>query len=133
MMKIDDAFDAESKKDHKKIPGSIVAIGIFQVASSLWLIFLMAVTGSWELVPLLLAVGYGILGAGLLAVMEWARFIGVVSHALLLPIILWRSVVDGQVGLLPALQTIIVLVIFYTLSRPQIRAKFRRESYPPVT
>jgi hypothetical protein len=131
-MNVDETRAPESNKDSKKIPGSIIAIGTFQVAVSLWLIFLMALTQEWQFVQLGLAIGYGVLGAGLLAVMEWARFIGVVTHALLLPTILWQVVIGNQAGLIPALQVVIVVAIFYVLSRPHIRAKFRRLPYPTI-
>jgi hypothetical protein len=132
-LEIEKTVDFKVNKTRKKIPGSIIAIGTFQVAVSLWLIFLMAITGEWRLLGLGAAIVYGVLGAGLLAVMEWARFLSVVIHALLLPVILWQAVVEGQHGVRPALQTTIVIIIFYVLSRPRIRAKFRRTPYPPVT
>jgi hypothetical protein len=132
-LEIEKTVDFKENKTRKKIPGSIIAIGTFQVAVSLWLIFLMAITGEWRLLGLGAAIVYGVLGAGLLAVMEWARFLSVVIHALLLPVILWQAVVEGQHGVRPALQTTIVIIIFYVLSRPRIRAKFRRTPYPPVT
>jgi hypothetical protein len=132
-LEIEKTVDFKENKTRKKIPGSIIAIGTFQVAVSLWLIFLMAITGEWRLLGLGAAMVYGVLGAGVLAVMEWARFLSVVIHALLLPVILWQAVVEGQHGVRPALQTTIVIIIFYVLSRPRIRAKFRRTPYPPVT
>jgi hypothetical protein len=132
-LEIEKTVDFKENNTRKKIPGSIIAIGTFQVAVSLWLIFLMAITGEWRLLGLGAAIVYGVLGAGLLAVMEWARFLSVVIHALLLPVILWQAVVEGQHGVRPALQTTIVIIIFYVLSRPRIRAKFRRTPYPPVT
>ena len=133
LLELEKTAELKENRSRKKIPGSIIAIGTFQVAVSLWLIFLMAITGEWRLLGLGAVIGYGVLGAGLLAVMEWARFISVVVHALLLPVILWQAIVEGQHGLRPALQTLVVIVIFYVLSRPQIRAKFRRIPYPPNT
>ncbi len=119
-----------STKDRKKIPRSILIVGIFQVAAGLWAILSMSVSGEWNLVTVLLAVFYAILGAGLLAVMEWARFIGVVVHAMILPLLLWRALYAGEAGLASAVQVVITMAIFYILTRPYIRAKFRRQSYP---
>lgn len=119
-----------STKDRKKIPKSILIVGIFQVAAGLWAILSMSVSGEWNLVTVLLAVFYAILGAGLLAVMEWARFIGVVVHAMILPLLLWRVLYAGEAGLASAVQVAITMAIFYILTRPPIRAKFRRQPYP---
>jgi uncharacterized membrane protein (DUF2068 family) len=119
-----------STKDRKKIPRSILIVGIFQVAAGLWAILSMSISGEWTLVTVLLAVFYTILGAGLLAVMEWARFIGVVVHAMILPLLLWRALYAGEAGLVSAVQVVITMAIFYILTRPHIRAKFRRQPYP---
>lgn len=123
-------MSSTSTKDRKKIPRSILIVGIFQVAAGLWAILSMSVSGEWNLVTVLLAVFYAILGAGLLAVMEWARFIGVVVHAMILPLLLWRALYAGEAGLASAVQVVITMAIFYILTRPHIRAKFRRQSYP---
>lgn len=123
-------MSSTSTKDRKKIPRSILIVGTFQVAAGLWAILSMSVSGEWNLVTVLLAVFYAILGAGLLAVMEWARFIGVVVHAMILPLLLWRALYAGEAGLTSAVQVVITMVIFYILTRPHIRAKFRRQSYP---
>ncbi|NIT61717.1 MAG: hypothetical protein GWN00_37605 [Aliifodinibius sp.] len=123
-------MSSTSTKDRKKIPRSILIVGIFQVAAGLWAILSMSVSGEWNLVTVLLAVFYAILGAGLLAVMEWARFIGVVVHAMILPLLLWRALYAGEAGLASAVQVVITMAIFYILTRPYIRAKFRRQSYP---
>ena len=124
--------DSSAKVD-KKIPPSILIVGTFQVAVGLLAILSMSISGSWSLASTLLAVVYTMLGAGLLAVMEWARFIGVVVHALLLPFLLWQALALGEAGPIKALQVLISIAIFYVLTRPDIRAKFRRQPYPVST
>ena len=119
-----------SAKDSKKIPGSILIIGTFQVAIGLWAILTMIIAGEWALTTALFAVFYIILGAGLLAIMEWARFIGVVAHTMILPLLLWQAFYAGEAGLAMAIQVAITMAILYILTRPHIRAKFRRQSLP---
>lgn len=119
-----------STKDRKKIPRSILIVGIFQVATGLSAILSMSISGEWNRGTVVLAVFYAILGAGLLAVMEWARFIGVIVHAMVLPLLLWRALYAGEAGLAITIQVVIAMGIFYILTRPHIRAKFRRQSYP---
>lgn len=123
-------MSSTSTEDRKKIPRSILLVGIFQVATGLSAILSMTISGEWNLATVVLAVFYAILGAGLLAVIEWARFIGVVVHAMILPLLLWRALYGGEAGLAIAIQVVITMVIFYILTRPHIRAKFRRQSYP---
>jgi len=118
-----------SEKDTKKIPGSILVVGTIQVAVGLWAITTMAITGEWVLLTTVLAVGYTALGAGLLAIMEWARFGGVVIHPMILVFLLARAG-NGAAGLNTALQVSMVLFILYILTRPEIRAKFRRTPAP---
>jgi uncharacterized membrane protein (DUF2068 family) len=119
-----------STNEEKKIPPSILVVGTFQVAVGLLAILSMSISGNWSLFATLLAVAYTALGAGLLAIMEWARFIGVVIHALLLPFLLWQALALDEAGLIKALQVLISIAIFYVLTRPHIRAKFRRQPYP---
>ncbi len=124
----------DEKKESKKIPRSILIIGTFQVATGLMAILLMIATANWNLLLTASAILYIVLGAGLLAIMEWARFSGVIIHAMaLVYIILGTVVYGGQSGLTPAAQTAIAGAILYTLTRPHIRAKFRRLPYPPET
>jgi len=117
-------------RENKKIPKSILIIGTFQAAAGLWTIFQMTLTNEWQLVVILLAICYTILGAGLLAMMEWARFIGVVVHITLLPLFLWQAHYGGYTGLNAALPVGITMIIFFILTRPHIRSQFRREAYP---
>ena len=118
--------DAEEKK-RKKLPKSIVAIGTFQTAAGLFAITLMAISGEWNLWITVLAIGYTALGAGLLAVMEWARFVSVVVHPMAL---VWLMFVAsrGGAGLLTTIQVIIALGILYQLTRPHIRSFFQQAS-----
>ena len=109
----------------RKIPRSILFIGTLQVAIGLWVITSMAIAGDWNLVVLIFAVGYICLGAGLLAVMEWARFVGVVVHPMILFFLLMR-VYNGESGFWMALQVTIVLLTLYILTRPHIRAQYRQ-------
>ena len=89
----------------------------------------MAVTGDWEVSQTILAIGYSLLGAGLLAIMEWARFIGTIIHGILPPFLLWQAIYLNKAGLGIALQVLVAIVIFYSLSRTHIRAKFRRQPH----
>jgi len=90
------------------------------------MIFGMAVLGRWSGITLALATLYITLGAGLLAMKEWARFADVVLHAMLVPYLLATIVYEGRSGIGPALQMAAVLAIFFILTRPSIRAQFRR-------
>jgi len=117
-------------KNNKRIPKVILLVGIFQVAVGLWMIFTMAINSSWHLVIALLAMVYITLGAGLLAIMEWARFINVVVQPLILAYLLWRVVAFNEAGLGSSIQVMVTIGIYYTLTRPYIRAKFRRQPYP---
>ena len=90
----------------------------------------MAINSSWHLVIALLAMVYITLGAGLLAIMEWARFINVVVQPLILAYLLWRVVAFNEAGLGSSIQVMVTIGIYYTLTRPYIRAKFRRQPYP---
>ncbi|MEM7033526.1 MAG: hypothetical protein AAF629_28505 [Chloroflexota bacterium] len=112
--------------EKKKIPKSIMAIGTFQSAVGLGAITFMAITGDWNLLVVILAVGYTALGAGLLAILEWARFGNVVIHPMILMWLLIQAA-SGQAGFATASQVAITLGIFYLLTRPEIRALFRRE------
>ena len=118
-----------SSNEHKRIPKSILVVGTFQVAAGLWTILGMTITGQWSAATVVLAIAYIALGAGLLAVMEWARFVGVVVHALILPFLMWRALVLDEAGPRMAMLVIITMAIFYVLTRPHIRAKFRRQPY----
>lgn len=119
-------------KGAKKIPISILLVGTFQVAAGLWVILGMTISNEWHLITTLLAVAYGALGAGLLAMLEWARFAGVVVHATILPLLLWRVAYVGEARLGAADQVAITMVIFYVLTRPHIRARFQGGSYSSV-
>ena len=115
--------------DSKKIPRNILIIGTIQAGVGLWMIMSMGVLRQWDLLILAFAIGYTALGAGLLAVMEWARFISVVIHPMILVFLLVRAF-NGGAGLITATQVAIVLFILHALTRPEIRAKFRGEPYP---
>ena len=71
---------------NNKIPRPIWIIGTFQTALGLWWITSMAISGEWSLFLMLFAIGYTILGGGLLAIFEWARFSNVVSPFCTCPI-----------------------------------------------
>ena len=115
------------EKSKKKMPKSILAIGTFQAAVGLGVITFMAITQEWNLLASALAIGYTTLGAGLLAVLEWARFGSVVVHPMILVWLLSQAA-SGRAGLLTATQVAIVLGIIYLLTRPEIRALFRGEA-----
>ncbi|MFQ5575557.1 MAG: hypothetical protein ACE5G8_01070 [Anaerolineae bacterium] len=124
---MNDSTPAPGRKTRKKIPAAGLVIGIFQVAAGLWVIFSMAATGRWEFYTTVAAVLYVALGAGLLAVMEWARFLGVIVHAMALPVILGSVAYGGRAGILPAAQTAIACAILFVLTRPPVRARYRRQ------
>lgn len=118
------------KKKKKKIPKSIIVIGTLQTALGLWSIFSMATSGKWDIYIALLAFFYSLLGAGLLAIMEWARFANVIVHIMLIPYILANAMYGDRAGLGSAIWIMITAATAYILTRPHIRALFRREPFP---
>ena len=69
---------------------------------------------------------YGAVGAGLMAIQEWARFTNIVLHVVAIPYTLFTAIVLERATVLGgAIQLIIAFGIIYALTRPEIRHKFQ--------
>lgn len=115
-----------TEKKKKTIPNTVMLIGTFEIVVGLWVIFSMAVTRSWDMYIVLFAGCYVALGAGLLAMMEWARFAGVIVHLIILFYLLSQVASGHEAGFISAIRTGLTCSIIFALTRPYIRAKFQR-------
>lgn len=113
----------------KKIPTSVMIIGIFEVAIALLGLVIVILVGRLDvnsLVFLMFLAIYGAVGAGLMAIQEWARYASVVLHVMAIPYTFYTSIFLGVSSMLGgAIQLIIALAIIYALTRPEIRHKFQ--------
>lgn len=113
----------------KSIPVSVMIIGSFEVVIALLGLMILLLAGRLDGVSvtfLVLLIIYGAMGAGLLAIQEWARFTNVVLHAVALPYVALTSLfLSGPSGWRPAMQVIISVAIIITLTRPAIQHKFK--------
>jgi uncharacterized membrane protein (DUF2068 family) len=101
-------------------------IGTFEIAISLIGLMIVVLVGQANVntaLLLLWLVIYGAMGAGLLAIQEWARYANVVLHVIAVPYTIYTSVfLDGPPAWPPLL---IAFGIIYALTRPNIRYKFQ--------
>jgi hypothetical protein len=113
----------------KKIPASIILIGTFQLAMALWGLIIVALVGQLNgptAVAVILWGIYGAMGAGLLAIQEWARYSNVILHIVAIPYALYAVAFMGTPAGWPlAFQIAISCAIIYALTRPAIRYKFQ--------
>jgi hypothetical protein len=113
----------------KKIPVSVILIGTFELAVALFGLILLILLGRFGAAAaafLVLALIYGAIGAGLLAIQEWARRANVALHVAAVPYALYAALVwDGPTGWRLAAQVAISAAIVYALTRPAIRFKFQ--------
>jgi hypothetical protein len=113
----------------KSIPASVMLIGIFEVAIALLGLILVVLIGQNNLYTLgfLVLLGiYGAMGAGLMAIQEWARVTNVILHFVAIPYSLYAVAFLGvpftwQV----ASQIVISCAIVFALTRPAIQFKFQ--------
>lgn len=113
----------------KNIPVSVVIIGSFQVGIAFLGLVILALIGQFDggsLIFLTLVVIYGALGAGLLAIQEWARRTNVILHIIAIPYTLYTTfLLADPLNWQAAAQLLISLGIVLALSRPEIRHKFQ--------
>jgi hypothetical protein len=113
----------------KKIPTSVMLIGSFEVATALLGLVVVMLVGQFDaptFIAVVLLVVYGAMGAGLLAIQEWARFANVVLHMIAVPYGLYTATFLGAPsGWQLTVQIVIAVAIVFALSRPTIRHKFK--------
>jgi uncharacterized membrane protein (DUF2068 family) len=103
-------------------------IGSFEIGVALlvmMILFLVAPfsVGSVALFVFLLI--YGAIGAGLLAIQEWARRANVILHLVAVPFTFYTVFfLGGGPGWQPAVQVFISVAIIVALTRPAIEHKF---------
>ena len=113
----------------KKIPTSVILIGSFEIAMALLGVIIAVLVGQLDthtmfyLVRLLV---YGAIGAGLLAIQEWARFANVVLHLIAVPYTFYTVTFLGAPSDWRMVsQLLISFAIVVALTRPTIRYKFQ--------
>ncbi len=113
----------------KKIPTSVMIIGTFEVAVALFGLIILVLIANFSLYSvafLVMLLIYGAMGAGLLAIQEWARRINVILHMIAVPYALYTSRFLGSpTGWQLMSQLVISTGIVLLLSRPVIRYKFQ--------
>lgn len=113
----------------KKIPTSVILIGSFEIAMALLGVIIAVLVGQFDthtLAYLVLLLVYGAMGAGILAIQEWARFANVVLHLIAVPyafytVTFWGAPSDWRM----VSQLLISFAIVVALTRPTIRYKFQ--------
>ncbi|MDH3674588.1 MAG: hypothetical protein OES12_03760 [Anaerolineae bacterium] len=113
----------------KKIPPVIMIIGTFQVAITLLALILVILVGQLDanaIALLIILIIYGAVGAGLLAIQEWARVADVALHLVAIPYTLYTALVLGGLSIWAATaQLLIAFGIIFALTRPLIKHKFQ--------
>jgi hypothetical protein len=113
----------------KNIPLAVILIGCFELAISLLGLILLALVGHLDAatLALLMLLGiYGAMGAGLLAIQEWARFANVVLHLVAIPYSFYTvAFLEAPSDWRMISQVIISMGIVLALTRPSIRYKFQ--------
>ena len=113
----------------KKIPTSVILIGSFEIAMALLGVIIVVLVGQLEthtMAYLLLWLVYGAMGAGLLAIQEWARFANVVLHLIAVPYAFYTVTFLGAPSDWRMVsQLLISFAIVVALTRPTIRYKFQ--------
>lgn len=107
----------------------MVLIGSFEIALALLGLVLLILVGHFNgnsLAFLVLVIIYAAMGAGLLAIQEWARFTNVVLHIVAVPYALYTSLVlGGPTDWRLGSQLVISAAIVIALTRPAIKHKFQ--------
>lgn len=113
----------------KTIPLAVMLIGSFEIAVALLGLVILALIGQFDsgsAAFLILVIIYGAMGAGLLAIQEWARRTNVILHIVAVPYTLYTTLfLGGSPGWRFASQVLISLAIVAALTRPEIRYKFQ--------
>ncbi|MBE7471650.1 MAG: hypothetical protein DPW09_33610 [Anaerolineae bacterium] len=113
----------------KSIPLAVGLIGSFEIAIALLGLIIAVLVGNFDgntVAYLTLLLVYGAMGAGLLAIQEWARFANVVLHLVAIPYTFYTAAFLGA----PAdwrmiSQVLISIAIVVALTRPALRYKFQ--------
>jgi hypothetical protein len=113
----------------KKIPASVMIIGSFELGIALLSLVILILVGNLDAtaVPfLLLLLIYGAMGAGLLAIQEWARRANVILHIIAIPYAFYTAFfLSGPSDWRLLAQVLISTAIVLALTRPAIRQKFQ--------
>ena len=113
----------------KKIPATVILIGCFELAIALLGVIVVALVGHFDMTTLasLVLLGiYGAMGAGLLAIQEWARFTNVVLHLVAIPYAFYTvAFLEAPSDWRMISQVLISIGIVLALTRPAIRYKFQ--------
>lgn len=113
----------------KKIPLSVILIGTFELATALLGLVKLMLIGDFDIrtaIVLVLWFLYGSMGAGLLAIQEWARYSNIVWHLIAIPYSLFLvAFLEVPADWVLAFQIVISGIIIYALTRPAIRYKFQ--------
>ena len=113
----------------KKIPISVALIGSFEVTVALLGLIILLLVGKFDgagAAFLLLLLIYGAMGAGLLAIQEWARRANVILHIIAIPYALYTTFfLGGPSDWRLMAQLLISVAIVLSLTRPVIRHKFQ--------
>jgi hypothetical protein len=113
----------------KNIPASVMIIGSFEIAISLLGLIILVLSGNFDggsAAFLILVTVYGAMGAGLLAIQEWARRTNVILHIVAVPYTFYTTfILGGPSGWRFILQLLISLGIIWALTRPEIQYKFQ--------
>jgi hypothetical protein len=117
------------KLPDKRIPASVMLIGSFEIGVALlvmMILFIMApLTVSSAALFVFLSI-YGAIGAGLLAIQEWARRANVILHFVAIPFTVYTALFLGHGSVWqPAVQVFISGAIIIALTRPAIQYKFK--------
>jgi hypothetical protein len=113
----------------KNIPAAVMLIGIFEVGIALLGFIVVFLAGHLDLYTtffvILLSV-YGAMGAGLVAIQEWARVSNIVLHLMAIPYALYAVAFLGTPAGWPLVSQVAISgFIVYALTRPAIRYKFQ--------
>lgn len=113
----------------KKIPATVMIIGSFEVAVALLGLIILILVGNLDgasVAVFVLLVVYGTIGAGLLAIQEWARRANVILHIIAIPYALYTAFfLGGPSDWRLMAQLLISFAIVMALTRPAIRYKFQ--------
>jgi hypothetical protein len=104
-------------------------IGSFEIGIALlvmMILFLVAPLSVNSAALFVFLLIYGVIGAGLLAIQEWARRANVILHLVAVPFTLYTALfLGGSPGWQPAVQVLISGAIIIALTRPAIQHKFK--------
>lgn len=104
-------------------------IGSFEIGVALLVmmrLFLVASLSVNSVVLFVFLLIYGVIGAGLLAIQEWARRANVILHFVAVPFTFYTAFfLGGGSGWQPAVPVLISGAIIIALTRPAIQHKFK--------